>query len=132
MAKCDRIRSKGRASRGAYLGLPHSMTKSDQWAALTNAEVRLLIDIGSQYKGHNNGDLCASFSVMKERGWRSKTTLTKALKGLIRKGYLELSRQGHLPNLANLYALTWQPVDPCNGKHELPPSDKPSHAWKHG
>jgi len=31
-------------------------------------------DLGRQYNGKNNGDLCATWSMMAKRGWSSRST----------------------------------------------------------
>lgn len=68
------------------------MLQSDQWASLTPYEVKLLIDLAAQYNGSNNGDLCAPMTLMRRHGWRSPATLHRARKGLVRKGFIELTR----------------------------------------
>ena len=111
------------------MALPHTWVQSPQWAALDPYELKLLIDLGSQYNGRNNGDLCAALTVMKPRGWRSPATLNKAIRGLIAKGWLDLARQGGR-HLASLYALTLWGIDACDNKHDLHPNPVPSHRWK--
>jgi predicted transcriptional regulator len=63
------------------------------------------------YNGKNNGDLSASFKNMKAKGWRSETTLSKALNQLLEYGFLVKTRQGGLNNTCNLYGLTWKQID---------------------
>ena len=75
----------------------------------------LLWEFCYQYNGHNNGDLSATISMLKKRGWNSPTTLSKAIKELRKKGWIMVSRQGGR-NLCNLYAMTFQAIDECNGK----------------
>lgn len=124
-----RERHKGRKEGGSFIALAHAWIKSPQWAALSPFELKLLIDLGSQYNGRNNGDLCAALSVMKGYGWRSSATLNKAIRGLIAKGWLDLSRQGGR-HLASLYALTIWGIDECDGKHHLRANPTPTHRWK--
>jgi hypothetical protein len=69
------------------------------------------MDIASQYKGDNNGDLTAAWSILSKRGWRSKTTLWRCKAELINAGFLYVTRIGHLPNTCELLALTWFPLD---------------------
>ena len=38
---------------------------------LSPRATKLLIDLLAQYRGYNNGDLCAPLSLMRERGWNS-------------------------------------------------------------
>ena len=108
--------------------LRHDVMDSPNYRALSHRAVRLLMDIARQYNGSNNGDLCATFSVMKPRGWTSKDQLWKALEELEYFGFILKSRQGG-KHLCNLFALTWFPIDECRGKHELGVGKTPSNKW---
>jgi hypothetical protein len=88
-----------------------------------------LIDIAAQYRGYNNGDLCAPLSVMKKRGWKSSDQLFKARKELLDRGLILTSRQGGL-NKCSLFALTWFQIDDCKGKLDIPSTDVAPHNWK--
>jgi len=124
-----RRRQKGR-SAGGYLGIPHYILRSPEFAALEPWALKLLIEMAASYVGKNNGDLSAAFSVLKARGWNSPSTLSNALKQLLRDGWLIRTRQGG-KNRCALYALTWWPVDPCEGKWlEVKAEKIASHAWK--
>jgi hypothetical protein len=126
----DKLRERARGRRShSFIALPKDWLGSPQWAALDSFEVKLLIDLAAQYNGSNNGDLCASWSMMKRRGWRSSATLHKALRGLIENGWLELTRQGGR-HVASLYALTFWGIDPCGGKLDVAANPVPSHRWK--
>ncbi|MGN6728468.1 MAG: hypothetical protein ACTHJG_01400 [Rhodanobacteraceae bacterium] len=91
--------------------------------------VKLLCDLGAQYRGNNNGDLSAAWRIMQPRGWKSRATLDEAEKDLVRAGMIELTRQGGL-NRCNLYALTWHAIDECGGKLDVPPTRVPSGLWR--
>ena len=80
------------------------------------------IDLGYQYNGYNNGDLCASLSVMRKRGWNSNQQLAKALKELLERNLIVQTKQGGLNLGPNLYAITWQPINECNGKLDVNPT----------
>ena len=61
--------------------------------------------------------MCPAWTLMKERGFRSKATLTKAIKELVAAEMIMLTRQGQfIKNRAGLYALTWASIDECAGK----------------
>ena len=76
------------------------------------------------------GDLSAAYSVLKARGWRSPGTLNGALKRLVRAGWLTYTRHGGR-NRCALYALTWWPIDYCEGKHlEVRAETVARHSWK--
>lgn len=125
----SRRNKTGRRVQGRFLALSGELLDSAQWANLSAFEAKLLIDIAAQYRGNNNGDLCASLTVLKKRGWKSSATLNDALKGLRTKGWIELTRQGgrHQPSL---YAITWCGIDFCGGKLDVAPNPVPSMRWK--
>ena len=124
-----RLRTKNRKSGSSYLGLPHYLINHRNFQTLSPRATKLLIDIAAQYRGSNNGDLCAPISLMRERGWRSSDQLFKARKELLDRGLIVTSRQGGL-NKCSLFALTWLPIDECQRKLDISSSITPSHLWK--
>ena len=92
--------------------------------SLSSRALKLLIDIGVQYNGYNNGDLCAAMTLMKKRGWKSNDQRGKALKELLGKEMIILTRQGGR-KIPSLYALTWRCIDPCDRKIDINPTKKP-------
>ena len=83
MAKQKR---KGKAIHyKGYLHLHAPPLQCRDFISLKGNSIKLLIDIGQQYNGYNNGDLCATLSVMRRRGWNSNQQLSKALKELQEK-----------------------------------------------
>lgn len=125
MARDRRARNIGRKGIGSFLQLPKDVLHSEAYRSLNGWQVKLLVDIASQFNGKNNGDLCAAFSVMEDRGWNSKTTLTRSLKALLDSGLIEMTRQGGR-NQCSLFAVTWRPIDECSGKLEVKPTNGPS------
>jgi hypothetical protein len=79
----------------------------------------LLFDLAAQYKGNNNGDLCAAWTLMKVRGWKSEETLHNAKRQLLERGLIAETRKGARPNKAALYGLTWFAMDECKGKLDI-------------
>jgi hypothetical protein len=75
----------------------------------------LLFELLGQYRGNNNGDLTCTWSVLKKRGWRARSTLQNAEAELMATGWIVRTRQGGR-NSCNLYALTFFDVDECGGK----------------
>ena len=124
---------KGRHGRdgGQFAAIPHEVLNSHAYLSLGAYAVKLLIDMLVQFRGSNNGDLCASFSVMQKRGWKSKETLHNAKKELLEVGLIVETRKGMRPNKASLYAVTWHPLDTCGGKLDMPPQAFPRGAYKH-
>jgi len=109
--------------------LPHRLLKSEEFASLSPRAVKLLLEIASKLNGRNNGDLSATFSELSKRGWRSAGTVDKSKKELLEKKWLILTRQGGR-NKCSLFAVSWLPVDECNGKLEYPPENVASNLWK--
>jgi len=135
-------RSKnGRRPTSTFAGIPKEVLSTDKYAQLSGWDVKLLVDLVEQYNGYNNGDLCCAwngsnkFRGMKHRGWRSKGTLYRSLRTLLRLGFIEQTRQGgkHKPSL---YALTWQPIDERlnpetkTNKLDVKPTKLASGAWR--
>src|SRR5688500_881599 len=100
----------------SHVAVPHVVLNSVAYLGLTAHARMLLFDLAAQYKGNNNGDLCASWTLMKKRGWKSEETLHKAKSQLLERGLIAETRKGARPNKAALYGLTWLALDDCNGK----------------
>ena len=102
---------------------------SDRFISLSPRAVKLLIDIGAQYRGYNNGDLQATMRCLKPRGWTSNAHLTKAKRELLDKELIILTRRGGLGMGCDLFAITWQPIHECNGKLDVPPTTNAPVNW---
>jgi len=142
MAKQNYAKSKGRRESGTFLAVPHAVYRSPNWPKLSGNAVKLLIDLGVQYNGNNNGNLTAAQKVLSKHGWPNRTSIDRARDELLHYGFIEKTRQGGLHNGPSLYALTWKPIDEClqakwpleakptrvaSGlyKHDKPPLKKP-------
>ena len=90
----------------------------------------LLLDLAAQYRGNNNGDLQAAWSLMSPRGWKSEATLNKAKKDLIASELIVETRKGARPNKCSLYALTWFALDDCGGKLDMSAQGFPRGAYR--
>ena len=122
---------KGRQTTGSFLRLPHHVLQHETFKTLSTRATKLLIDIAAQYRGNNNGDLSATLSLMRDRGWKSSDQLDKAKKELVGKDVIRVARQGGL-NKCNLYALTWFPIDECNCKLDIASTRTAPVDWKIG
>ena len=127
--------NKSRRIKGRFIALPHFVINDPKFLELSPGAVKLLIDIAEQFNLKNNGDLCAAFSIMRRRGWKSKDTLNRKLRELIDAGFIQQTRQGGLNNGPNLYAITWKPIDECldkrgNHKLDVSPTKEPSNLWR--
>lgn len=124
-----REKSKNRKTTAAFLAIPKNLLDSEQYASLSAHAVKLFLDLGAQFNGKNNGDLCLAWSLMNPRGWKSKSTLHRAKDELMNTGFITLTRQGgkHVPSL---YALTFKSIDECDGKLEVTPTITAPNTWK--
>ena len=123
---------QGKRRRGLppFAAFPREVLNHPNFAALSVRAKALLFPITEQYKGWNNGDLCATLSVLRKHGWTSNDQLRKALKELLEAGFLIQTRQGRRPNVPSLYAISWEPIHECGGKLEVAPTIVAPHTWK--
>lgn len=132
----DRKSMKGRRTTRGFSMLIHDYFRSPQYAALSARAVKALIDLYTQFRGNNNGDLCATWSIMRTLGWTSKDQLGKAIAELEECGWIIRTRQGPASRALNgrkpptLYAVTFLGIDHCGGKLDVQPNPAPSHLWK--
>lgn len=124
-----RKNKKNRKSAHNFMRIFHPVMDSSAYLSLSYPAVKLLNDICRQYNGINNGDLCVAWTLMKERGWKSRATLFRAIRELEKKGFVVLSRQGGR-NKPNLYAVTQYSIDECKGKLDINATHTPSNDWK--
>lgn len=113
---------------GGFLALPHALLNCPKFGVLSPSAVKLLLDIGGQFNGRNNGDLSAAWKIMQPKGWRSEATLSRAKKELLLAGFIAETRKGRLPNLCSLYGITWQPLNPSL-KLDIGPEGFPVGQW---
>lgn len=96
---------------------------------LGGTATKLLLVMAYHYKGKNNGDLSVSWSLMKAFGFKSEATLSRAVKELLEAELIIRTREGRFLNPGGqcaLYALSWLPIDECEGKRlEVKPTITP-------
>ena len=125
-----RAKQTGKGAIHSFVAIPHYMLESDQWGALSGHAVKLLMEFARQFRGSNNGDLSAPYSRMKRRGWRSKATLSAAIAELIEAAFVVRTRTPYRNHVCALYAITWKPIDECDGKLEAAAERVASNAWR--
>lgn len=129
----NRQRAKGRRESGPFVPLPcHGLNHPNFWR-LTGKAQRCLLALLAQLRFKvggpvNNGDLCATWSVMQKYNFRSKQTLEEAVKELLHYGFIQLTRQGGR-HQASLYAVAWWAINECGGKLDCPETRVPSREW---
>ncbi len=127
----SRRKAKGRRNSGSFVAMPHAILESNSYAKLSAPAVKLMLDLYGQYKGSNNGDFAMAWSMMSKRGWRSKDTLYRGRDELLDKGFIIQTRQGG-KHRCSLYAVTWKPIDDCNGKLDCSSTRTALGYWKQG
>jgi hypothetical protein len=113
----------------SFAGIPRIVMEHPDYINLGGHAVKLLNLFAYQYRGKNNGDLCAAWAIAKKHGFKSQATLSRAKNELIHAELIIQTRQGVFLNPGGrcaLYALTWQPVNECPGKNmDIEPTIKP-------
>jgi DNA-binding MarR family transcriptional regulator len=87
-----------------FVMLERATLKSQEWKKLGKSEMITYIYIKKNYNGSNNGNIPFKYSELK--GVLASATLSKALKGLIEKGWIKKTRYGGLYRCYCLYKLT--------------------------
>lgn len=106
-----RAKFKGNRYTEPFVGIVRSVFDSPEFTALSPHACKLLLELISQYKGDNNGDLTVAWSLMHKRGWRSRSTLWRCKAELIEAGFVYVTRKGRMPSTCELLALTWFSLD---------------------
>ena len=124
-----REKTKNRKETGRFAQLPHVVLNSPDYVGLSYKSKALLVDLVYQYNGRNNGDLTAALGFLKARGWVRSATLSSAVNELLEANLIIRTREGRFQNPHSrcaLYAITWQPIDECEGKElEVRPTSTP-------
>src|SRR5688500_4612213 len=124
-----RRKATGR-SAARFIGIPDYVFRSEEFGRLNGWDLKLLIELAGSYNGFNNGNLSCAYSQLKERGWRSNGTLSDARRRLLSNGWIVTTRHGG-KHRCSLYAITWLPIDECEGKGlEVPPEKSPRNLWQ--
>ena len=125
----SRQRTKGRRESGGFIPLPNAVLRHPNFISLAPRAVKLLLDLCSQLRQDNNGDLATAWTVMEKRGWKSRDQLFKAQQELEAKGFIFRTRQGGR-HVCNLFAITFYAIDECDGKLDVPATNVPLGDWK--
>lgn len=100
---------------GAFVALPLSVLDSPAYAAASHTDRALLIEIARQCMGDNNGRLLASRAYLAGRGWKSAGVIHRSIQNLLAVSLIHQTVQGHRPNKASWFAVTWRLLDPHPG-----------------
>lgn len=94
---------------GRHVRVYCSLLNSPAWRVLGTSAVKLFMDLRAKETGMNNGNLSATLTDMKHRGWSSSATLAKALYELRAMGFIAVTREGGLKmgtRVCTLYRFT--------------------------
>jgi hypothetical protein len=97
----------------AHIRTPLAVLDSAAWRVLAFSDKALYGDLRAKLRSANNGNINATHSEMKHRGWNSSATLWKSLRHLERMGLIARTRQGGIGGMSkicNLYRFTDLPV----------------------
>lgn len=130
MAK-TRQKIRMRRETGTFILIPTDVLRSMAFRSLSTKAKALILDLGTQFNGYNNGHLSAAWRLMRQQGWVSKQTLQAALEELLERGLLELTRQGGR-HRCSLYGFTWRPIDAGKASVwlDVPTTGKASGKWR--
>ncbi|HGM6415609.1 TPA: hypothetical protein ACKP8A_001566 [Stenotrophomonas maltophilia] len=123
-----RAKFTGRGKGPPFLSILHDISDSPEFGSLSAWACKLLIELARQYRPGRNGDLSIPWSMLKERGWNSKSTVVAAKRELLEAGWIIETRKG-TNNVCSLYALTYYAIDESE-KHLEPPTTTPPHLWR--
>lgn len=123
-------KAKGRKTRGRYIAMPVAVLDSQDYRNLSHTAARVLTMLHYQYRGNNNGDLSAPLSLAKDWGVASSATLVKAINELESANLIVRTRHPTKNRKSphgqcSLFAITWEAMDECKGKHDCAPTVAP-------
>src|SRR5450432_2851993 len=94
---------------GGHVRLYWTLLDTPAYLALGWTARALYVDLRRKLMGTNNGNIEATLSTLKHRGWKSSATLNYALKELIAVGLIAQTRQGgiaYMSKQCSLYRFT--------------------------
>lgn len=98
---------------GAHGRLYESIANAPAWLALSFSARALYMQLRVKLKGSNNGNIDATLTTLRHAGFKSPSTLAKALRELETVGLMAKTRQGGITaggRLCNLYRFTDKPA----------------------
>ena len=132
----SRAKAKGRREKGHFAPVPMDLIHHPNFKKLSHTGHKLFNALlgqlrFSQNSTTNNGDLCATHSMVKEY-IPSKETLQSAVDELLYYEFIVLTRQGARlrKDLPNLYGFTFLAIEDCGGKLDITSSVAPLSTWR--
>jgi len=116
---------------GAHARLYDQIAHAPAWLALSCTARALYMQLRVKLKTNNNGNIEATLGTLKHSGFKSSSTLAKALRELETLGLIAKTRQGGITaggRLCNLYRFTDKPM------YDFPKqglkASKATHEWR--
>lgn len=107
------MKAKADQKQERWVRMFHRVLQSPAFTELSYSASRLYIDLRLLLNGTNNGNISATLSTLRYRGWRSPTTLAKNLRQLEAVGLIAKTRRTvgveNGSKLCNLYRFTDEP-----------------------
>lgn len=112
-----RDRSKRATGRdaGGFVALPWAVLDSSAYLSLSHPAKALLLELARQCHGDDNGRLLLSAKHLRPRGWKSEDVIQRAKNELLEAEFIFQTVQGHRPNKASWYAVTWHKLGKLQG-----------------
>jgi len=109
-----------------FAAIPLEVLEHEACTTLNPTAFKVLVVIAAGYSGRNNGTMACTQVWGEKFGIRGTDTARLALRELVQRGLLEVTRPGiKMRSTPTLYALTWQPINSRDGRlldrAELPP-----------
>ncbi len=89
-------RNKPSDPQGRHVRVYVTLLNGPAWRVLGWSARSLFLDLRASVTGTNNGNIAASLSLLKHRGWTSASTLASAIYELRALGFLAVTREGGL------------------------------------
>lgn len=126
-----RLKVLGRQEAGTFFRVSTAVLESAAYRTLSTKAKALLLDLGAQFHGYDNGHQSAAWALLKRYGWVSKQTLQAALGELLEEGLIEQTRQGGR-NRCSLFGFTWLPIDrgSSSSRLDVPETKVASGLWR--
>jgi hypothetical protein len=122
-----RARKFGKSAH-SFVRIEHRMLLHPAFGKLSSNACKALLFLASQYRGENNGDLTIAWRIAKDKGFRSNGSLRVSTLELVTAGFVIRTRQGGR-NQCSLFALSWFPINHCDGKLDVPATSIASNEW---
>lgn len=119
-------KSKNRNPKSRVFALHHVVAYHQAWARLSPYAKVLWLEFGLEYNTANNGWLACPYKyLLAERGFKSRSTISKSLDELLRTGFLLQTYPGGIKECAR-YALTHLDIIAVNSN----PARKAPHTYR--